>query len=478
MTDRPLGHRARPLFIGGTSSNAGKSWMATAVCAWLRAKGVSVAPFKAQNMSNHSYPCRAGGEIGRAQVAQAEACGLDPEPAMNPILLKPCGEGRSQVVVRGRVWKTVSARDYYARVPDLRPLVMDAYEDLASRFDVVVMEGAGSVSELNLREHDLVNLDLVTRVRAPWLLVADIERGGVFASIIGTVQLLTDDERSLFRGFAINKFRGDPSLFDEGVRILETHTSSPCAGVFPYATGIDLDAEDSLALDVRPRTPAPIGARIAIVRLPHLSNATDFRLLTWAEWITSPSSASYDFVILPGTKSTAADLAWLRRVGLADWIVGARAHGATIVGICGGYQMLGRTIADPSSTESREPHVDGLGLVPVDTELAREKETRTVVARTVGGAVFGGYEIHLGRTTMDHRAAVRPFAWLEDGAPEGLWEPGVIGTYLHGAFESPAVCAEIFGVALPAVVGKNDNYQRLAAWFDEHVRHVEGLGLV
>ena len=280
--------KARALFVGGTSSNAGKSWMVTAICAWLRKRGVSVAPFKAQNMSNNSYPCRSGGEIGRAQVAQAEACGLEPEPAMNPILLKPSGNGRSQVVVNGRVWKTLSAREYYTHADELRPRVLDAYAELERRFDVVVIEGAGSVSELNLREHDLVNLGLATRIRAPWILVADIERGGVFASVVGTAHLLTPDERSLFRGFAVNKFRGDVSLFDEGVRILEERTASHCFGVFPHAPDVHLDAEDSLALETRPRSSPPPGARIAIVRLPHLSNATDFRLLTWADWITSP----------------------------------------------------------------------------------------------------------------------------------------------------------------------------------------------
>ena len=287
--------KARSLFIGGTSSNAGKSWMATAICAWLRKKGVSVAPFKAQNMSNNSYPCKAGGEIGRAQVAQAEACGLEPEPAMNPVLLKPNGNGTSQVIVHGRVWKTVEAREYYRCANLLRPRVLEAFDDLATRFEVIVIEGAGSVTELNLRDHDLVNLDLVTRIRSPWLLVADIERGGVFGSVIGTVQLLTTEERALFRGFAINRFRGDISLFDDGVRILEERTESHCLGVFPYAPDVHLDAEDSLALATRPRTPAPAKARLAIVHLPHISNTTDFRLLTWAEWLATPSANQYRF---------------------------------------------------------------------------------------------------------------------------------------------------------------------------------------
>ena len=275
---------ARPIFIGGTSSNAGKSWMTTAICAWLRRRGVSVAPFKAQNMSNHSYPCRDGGEIGRAQVVQAEACGLEPEVAMNPVLLKPNGNGTSQVVVEGRVWKTLGPRDYQTHTGALRAHVEAAYRSLAQRFEVVVIEGAGSVSELNLRQHDLANLGLATRAGAPWILVSDIERGGVFASIVGTVCLLTADERARFRGFLVNKFRGDRTLFDPGIDILESKTGAACLGVFPYATDIALDAEDSLAVATTPQTPAPPGARAAIIRFPSLSNATDFRLLTWADW--------------------------------------------------------------------------------------------------------------------------------------------------------------------------------------------------
>jgi adenosylcobyric acid synthase len=468
---------ARPLFIGGTCSNAGKSWMATAICSWLRSKGASVAPFKAQNMSNNSYPCRTGGEIGRAQVAQAEACGLEPEPAMNPILLKPSGNGTSQVVVNGRVWKTLSARAYYEHFDELRAKVFEAYEDLSSRFDVIVIEGAGSVSELNLRDHDLVNLGLVTRIRAPWLLVADIERGGVFGSVIGTTQLLTPDERSLFRGFAVNKFRGDVSLFDEGVRILEQRTASCCLGVFPYAADIRLDAEDSLALQTHPSTPAPPGARLAIVKLPHLSNATDFRLLTWADWITTPPSDSYDFIILPGSKNTVADLLWLRDAGLADWVLQQHRSGSTLVGICGGYQMLGRTIRDPAGVESSAGEVEGLGILLAETCLTRDKQTRAVTATTVGGVRFGGYEIHLGVTAIDRKGEMSPFARLDDGSVDGVRGAGVIGTYLHGALEHPEVCAEVFGIRAPSASSKASQYQQLAAWFEQHARHLDQLGL-
>jgi adenosylcobyric acid synthase len=459
---------ARPLFVGGTSSNAGKSWMTTAICAWLRGRGVSVAPFKAQNMSNNSYPCVGGGEIGRAQVAQAEACGLEPEASMNPILLKPNGDGTSQVIVNGRVWKTLSAREYYTHVPQLRRIVLDAYDNLASRFEAIVIEGAGSVSELNLREHDLVNLWLVTALRAPWLLVADIERGGVFGSVVGTVQLLTPDERELFRGFAVNKFRGDMSLFDEGVRVLEERTQARCLGVFPYVTGVQLDPEDSLALDTHQRTSAPSGARIAIVRFPQLSNATDFSLLTWAEWITSPPGGTFDFIVLPGSKSTVSDLAWLRNTGLADWVLDQHRRGASVIGICGGYQMLGRSIADPDGMESPAGQTDGLGLIPAVTVLARDKTTRAVTATTPGGVRFGAYEIHLGVTTVAKGSGLKPFARLDEGSDEGVRDTGVLGTYLHGALENSRVCAEVFGIVELSAISKASHYQRMAAWFAEH----------
>jgi len=469
---------ARALFIGGTASNAGKSWMVTAICAWLRSKGISVAPFKAQNMSNNSYPCVSGGEIGRAQVAQAEACGLEPEPAMNPVLLKPSGHGVSQVVVQGRVWRTLSAREYYACAGTLRAKVLEAYHDLASRFDVIVMEGAGSVSEINLRSYDVVNLWLVTAVQAPWLLVADIERGGVFASIIGTAHMLTPEQRALWRGFIINKFRGDLSLFDDGVEILESQTASRCFGVFPYADGIHVDPEDSLALATARTAATPPGARLAIIRLPHLSNATDFRLLGWADWLTSPGSGHYDFIVLPGSKNTIDDLNWLRAVGLADWIAAQHRDDATVVGICGGYQMMGEKVVDPLGVETTTAAAEGLGLIPATTVLTPEKRTRTVVASLTDGTRFGAYEIHLGVTTLNPSTRARPFAYLDDGSTDGAWLDGAIGTYLHGALENQDVCAAVFGVTPPAVKSKADHYVQLAKWFGQHQRHFGELGLV
>ena len=460
----------KTLFVGGTSSNAGKSWMTAAICAWLRQRGVSVAPFKAQNMSNNSYPCRDGGEIGRAQVAQAEACGLEPERAMNPILLKPNGDGTSQVIVNGTVWKTLPARGYYEHADYLLTQVLAAYADLARRFDFVVVEGAGSVSELNMRRWDLANLALATRIHAPWILVADIERGGVFASILGTSALLSSDERSLFRGFLVNKFRGDVSLFTEGVEILESRAETRCLGVFPYASDIMLDPEDSLALSTSAAPPAAPKARVAILRFPCLSNATDFRLLTGADWLSNPRDHDYTVVILPGSKHTRSDLRWMRAQGLDEWVRRQHARGATIVGICGGYQMLGRAIHDPHGVESEAGTSEGLGLLESETTLAVDKVTRTVRATTAGGASFSAYEIHLGVTSAND--SMPPFAYLDDGTVDGVRADRLVGTYLHGALEDPAVCSELLGIYVDAVP-KKEQYERLAEWFDCHARHVE-----
>jgi adenosylcobyric acid synthase len=462
---------ARCLFIGGTSSNAGKSWMATAICAWLRSRGVRVAPFKAQNMSNHSYPCRGGGEIGRAQVAQAEACGLEPEPAMNPILLKPNGEGRSQVVLHGKVWKTLSATEYYSRHAMLMEEVLAAYRNLSSRFEMVVIEGAGSVTELNLRPFDLVNLRLASAIGAPWVLVADIERGGAIGAVVGTMAVLEPEERSLWRGFLINKFRGQRELFDEGRRIIEERTGVPCVGVFPFADDVHLDAEDSLAVPRAAKAAAPRGARVAIVRLPRLANATDFRLIDWAEWIDRPVEREFDFVILPGTKNTLGDLAWLRERGLDRWVIGQHGRGATVIGVCGGFQMLGTSISDPHGMESALGGDAGLGLLPARTVLAAEKVTTLRRGRTPGGAEFTAYEIHLGMT--DTPVTAMPFATLEGGVADGIVRDRVIGTYLHGVFESAEVCAEVFGVPLERPRSKADDYAALGEWFGRYAERVD-----
>ncbi len=464
----------KPIFIGGTSSHAGKSWMTTAICAWLHRRGVRVAAFKAQNMSNNSYPCRTGGEIGRAQVAQAWACGLEPEPVMNPILLKPNSDGGSQVVVNGKVWKDLSAREYYAHHGVLREVVMNAYAELAARFDVIVIEGAGSVAEPNLRSFDLVNLGLATALSAPWLLVGDIERGGIFASIIGTVGLLTPEERLLLRAFAVNKFRGDHTLFDEGRQILEDRTGVPCLGVFPYAADIHIDDEDSLSIPERSQPSPTSGGQVcAIVRFPRISNSTDFRLLPEACWITEARDRNVDFVFLPGTKNTIGDLEWLCAQGLDEWLRAQYRRGATIVGICGGFQMLGESIDDPHGMESNRRHAAGLGFLPMKTTLNQQKTTRVVRACSPKGHSYQAYEIHLGETIME-QASLSPFAILEDGSREGVRGDRVIGTYLHGAFEDPAVLAELGIVTEPR---NPSSFERLADWFTPFASRFEELFL-
>ena len=379
--------KAKPIFVGGTASHAGKSWMATAICAWLRRRGFRVAPFKAQNMSNNSYPCRNGGEIGRAQVVQAEACGLEPETDMNPILLKPNSAMGSQVVLDGKVWGTLSAGEYYEKFDFLLERVLGAYHRLAASYEYIVIEGAGSVAELNLKDRDLVNLGLARRLEAPGLLVADIDRGGVFASVAGTYCLLDEEERRLLRSFAINRFRGEASLFEDGVRILEERTGQPCLGVFPMLHDVAIDDEDSVSLEEPPRPRE--NARVGIVRLPHISNFTDFRLLApLAEWVTGPGEAKFECIILPGTKSTIRDLEWMRATGLDRWIAAQARAGATVIGVCGGYQMMGEAIEDPFGLESPVREAAGLGLLPVRTVLeAGEDHARGRGSDAVGPPV-------------------------------------------------------------------------------------------
>ncbi len=455
----------RALLVGGTSSHAGKSWMATAICRHLRRRGLRVAPFKAQNMSLNSYPCRNGGEIGRAQVVQAEACGLEPASDMNPVLLKPNGEGSSQVVVDGKVWRNLRAAEYYEHFDFLLGRVLAAWERLAARYDYIVMEGAGSVAEVNLRARDLVNLGLARRVGAPALLVADIDRGGVFASVAGTFGLLEAEEAPLVPAFAINRFRGDASLFAGGIRFLEDKTGRKCLGLFPYEDSLAIDPEDGLSLDGMAPA-AGTGPRVGILRFPRVSNFTDFRLLPRARWIRRPEPGRFDCVILPGSKNTLADLAWMRARGLDRWVLAQHAQGARVVGICGGYQMLGERIDDPHGVESEAgASASGLGLLPVVTMLAPEKTTRVVEAATPAGRKFRAYEIHMGLTRRPPDCA--PFAVLAEG-DEGIRARGCVGTYLHGALEDPGVLEELLGTAVEPGEDKEVLYDRLADWFERH----------
>jgi adenosylcobyric acid synthase len=442
----------------GTASHVGKSLVTAALCRILAQDGYRVAPFKAQNMSLNSAATPDGREIGRAQYLQAEAAGIAPSADMNPILLKPTSDRRSQVIVDGRIWETVDAADYHRnRIEVLFPRVRAAYERLAARYDVIVLEGAGSPVEMNLRDGDLVNMRMAAAADARCLLVADIDRGGVFAAVTGTFALLEPLERARFAGFLVNKFRGDPALFADGVTMLEALCGKPCFGVIPYLPNTGLDEEDGVAAPPLAARAAWRGAgparptRIAVVALPQLANFTDFDALAAEPSVEliyasePPALDDADLVILPGTKSTLAALAWLRANGFAD-AVAARARMAYVAGICGGMQILGEHISDPHRVEDGGDAA-GLALLPIDTTLAREKVTARARGTLPESALFGGaltgevsgYEIHVGET----RAAetVRHFAtivresdgrMLADGAISG--DGRTFGTYLHGIF--------------------------------------------
>ena len=452
-----------PLFIGGTASHVGKSWFTAAFCRLLRKRGVRVAPFKAQGMSNNSFPCIEGGEIGRAQAMQAEACGLPPMADMNPVLLKPYSATNSQVVLRGEVWGNAGARDYYQRAPELMQVALGSYRRLASQFAAVVCEGAGSVAEVNLAGRDFTNLRFAHAVSAKALLIADIERGGVFGSLVGTMDLLPPEQRGLIRAFAVNRFRGDPRLFDEGVSFLESRLGIPCLGVFPFSSEIRLDEEDSVSI---PETASHAPPAVAVIRLPRISNFTDFRLFPEIEWITHTVSRTLRVIFLPGTKNTLDDLDWLRERGLCKWLLEQHQRGAQIVGVCGGYQMLGTSVEDPDHVESSVRSMEGVGLLPVRTVLRRPKVTRVVTASLPGGSAFPAYEIHMGRT--EALEPVAPFARLADGSPEGAQRDRVTGTYLHGIFEHPEVVRRALGMDVPAIPEKSEMYDRLAEWLVTH----------
>jgi adenosylcobyric acid synthase len=455
----------RAIFVGGTASHVGKSWFATAFCRLLRNRGVRVAPFKAQNMSNNSFPCIEGGEIGRAQAVQAEACRVPAMADMNPVLLKPNSVTGSQVVVQGKVWTSVEAAVYGSHTEFLFAKALASFQRLSGQFEAIVCEGAGSVAEVNLYDRDFTNLRMAEAARAKTLLVADIERGGVFASLVGTFDLLPPERRSLVRAFAVNRFRGDRSLFDEGVRFLESRLGVPCLGVFPLDRSILIDDEDSLSLDECVRPPA--GHPVAILRFPRISNFTDFAALGEVDWIdTPPPSSPYKVVILPGSKNTIEDLAWMRAKKLDAWVIEQARLGVRVLGICGGFQMLGESISDPSGVEGAAgTTAAGLCLLPVRTILTNPKITRRVAAVTPKGVRFQAYEIHMGRTSGSGAS----FATLEDGQADGCVQGNVAGTYLHGSLDSPEAVAEYLGVTA-IQPQREEHYDALAQWLTAYSR--------
>ena len=439
-----------PIMFAGTGSDVGKSLLAAAFCRILRQDGYDPAPFKAQNMALNSFVTADGGEMGRAQVVQAEAAGVECHTDMNPLLLKPNTDKVCQVILNGRVVGNSSAAEFFRAGPQreaLRREVCAAYDRLAARHNPVVLEGAGSISELNLRNTDLVNMPMAAHAGADVFLVADIDRGGVFASVYGTMQLLEEWERRLVKGIFINKFRGDLSLFDEGRRMLEKLCGIPVLGVIPYLRDVHIEAEDSVALDRRHRRAEPGKVNIAVVLLRHLSNFTDFDTLerrpgVCLYYTDSPEALDdADIIFLPGSKSVMPDLAELRRKGLADKIVRLAEEGRTVAGICGGYQMMGHTIRDPHRIESDTETMPGLGLLPVGTVLTGEKVTRQVRFTLPGDDRTGSaYEIHMGRTAPLPGHPAEPLTRLADGTGDGCVAGNCLGTYLHGlADNSPFI---------------------------------------
>ena len=430
---------AKCIMIQGTMSNAGKSLLAAGLCRIFKQDGYKVAPFKSQNMALNSFITKDGGEMGRAQVVQAEAAGIEPDVRMNPVLLKPTTDVGSQVIVNGVVQGNMRAMEYYKRKREYIPAVMEAYNSLAEEYDIIVIEGAGSPAEINLKQEDIVNMGLAKMVNAPVLLVGDIDRGGVFAQLYGTVALLEPDERALIKGTVVNKFRGDKAILEPGLKILEDLCKVPVVGVVPY-THVDIDEEDSLSERFSRNTARKI-LDIAVVKLPRISNYTDFTpferyanvSVRYVETVGDLHQP--DLILLPGTKSTISDLQWLRQCGLEAAIKKQVASGTLVFAICGGYQMLGTKVSDPDQVEAAGvTEIDGMGLLPMETVFHGEKvQTQTTgtfegiegMLSSLNGIDYVGYEIHMGRS--------------EENIPAVLGSGNVYGSYVHGIFDAPGI---------------------------------------
>ena len=434
---------AKSIMIQGTMSNAGKSLLCAGLCRIFRQDGYRVAPFKSQNMALNSFITADGGEMGRAQVVQAEAAGIPPDVRMNPILLKPTTDVGSQVIVNGRVLGNIRAKDYYKRKMEFVPDIMEAYRSLEDEFDVIVLEGAGSPAEINLKQDDIVNMGMAKMADAPVLLVGDIDRGGVFAQLYGTVALLEPDERARIKGTIVNKFRGDVSILEPGIKQLEDLCGVPVAGVVPYLH-VDIDDEDSLTERFHTSSQRKL-IDVAVIRLPRISNFTDFSPFERYENVSlryvgkTEDLKDPDLILLPGTKSTIADLLWLRQSGLEASILKAASGGVPVFGVCGGFQMLGKRIADPNGVEAAGvTEIAGMGLLDTETVFYGEKvqtQTKGVLSgisgmfRGLNGLEYEGYEIHMGRGG-------------EKGAP--VVDKGTVyGSYVHGIFDKGGICDEV-----------------------------------
>lgn len=475
--------KMRPIMIAGTGSDVGKSLISAGLCRIFVQDGYRPAPFKAQNMALNSYATPEGLEIGRAQAVQAEACGISCSADMNPILLKPSGEHTSQVVVNGRPRGNADAYCYFRKEgkEELRRIAREAFDRLNGRYNPIVMEGAGSISELNLREGDIVNMSMAAYAGANVILVADIDRGGVFASVYGSIMLQPPEHRKLIKGIIINKFRGDLRLFDEGKKMLEELCGVPVLGIVPMARHIHIDEEDSVALSGKDRCAETGKINVAVILLKHISNFTDFNVLERNPEVNLYYAAGpdditgADVIILPGSKNTLADLLDLRKRGLAKGILEARDAGKTVIGICGGYQMMGEEVADPDGVEGDVRLLPGLGLLPVKTVIGSEKTTRQVSFRFLKDErVCKGYEIHMGRSETG-----RPFIRLEDGNYEGCMSADgrCFGSYVHGMLDNAAVVEYVLTPYL-GERGKNKfdpeafkerQYDLLADWLRKYV---------
>lgn len=483
---------AKSIMMQGTSSHVGKSILTTALCRIFLQDGYKVTPFKAQNMALNSYVTKTGGEMGRAQVAQAEAAGLDPIVEMNPVLLKPTGNACSQVIIMGRPVGNMSAAEYHAGY-SLKALdvVKECLRKLSDEFDVLVIEGAGSPAEVNLKANDIVNMRVAKLIDAPVLLIADIDRGGALASVVGTLELLEPDERNLIKGIVINKFRGDIKLLEPALAFLEQKTGKPVIGVIPHLGDLGIDDEDSVSLDDK-RPAGKSDIEIAVIRTPKISNFTDFdsldreadvsvRYIRQGEAMGKP-----DLIILPGSKNTTEDLLYLREQGYDRQIQDLVNQGTPVVGICGGYQMLGRQIHDPEHTESDKGSVAGLGLLAVETTFAADKITHQVTGCCSGhsflnmnysGANLKGYEIHMGRTDflapVDHAFSLTARSGQTIAAQDGVVRADglVMGTYLHGIFDNDEYRRSLINAlrirkGLPAIASEGDTQKRKEASYD------------
>ena len=474
---------AKKIMIQGTMSNVGKSLLAAGLCRIFRQDGYKVAPFKSQNMALNSFITKDGSEMGRAQVVQAEAAGIEPDVRMNPILLKPTTDVGSQVIVLGQVMGNMKAVEYYKHKRELVPYVMKAFNELAAENDIIVIEGAGSPAEINLKDEDIVNMGFARMVNAPVLLAGDIDRGGVFAQLYGTVELLEPEEKKLIKGTIVNKFRGDKAILEPGLRQLEELCGVPVAGVIPYLH-LDIDDEDSLTERFDNRTERRL-IDIAVIRIPKISNFTDFAAFDGYENLSVryvdrvADLGDPDMIIIPGTKSTIADLKWLRESGMEAKILQAADHGKLIFGICGGYQMLGRSVADPEMTEAETPEtIKGMGLLPIETVFVGEKrqtQTSGTLPEIPGelsglsGMGFEGYEIHMGRSGNDLPQIVS----MSDSE-----DCNVYGSYIHGIFDAPGIADTVVRVLCkkkgvdPAELGTFDRMAYKDQQYDLLAKHM------